>query len=258
MPAALKRNHWLMNRKPSSIDSHPGHYGSNRAVHSHFRSSEQINHVQLTVPQRHHGHMRTRSLGNDITLAITNGVTVPNEQEVRHPTPSPLPSPTPLTDVKRHTKHRSPPTMVKQASLGAYPDPSQTFNSGNEDEFGESSSLVCFNSYSDGDEDVETVKAQSVPRLISLSVSGDYTQTDPSERFTRSYSEVLPGTLVMEPCVHIWTYMYAYVCMYVCMYVRTYVCMYIRTYVCMYVCTCICMYVHMYVGLYCMSIHTHM
>lgn len=193
MPAALKRNHWLMNRKPSSIDSHPGHYGSNRAVHSHFRSSEQINHVQLTVPQRHHGHMRTRSLGNDITLAITNGVTVPNEQEVRHPTPSPLPSPTPLTDVKRHTKHRSPPTMVKQASLGAYPDPSQTFNSGNEDEFGESSSLVCFNSYSDGDEDVETVKAQSVPRLISLSVSGDYTQTDPSERFTRSYSEVLPG-----------------------------------------------------------------
>ena len=206
MPAAVRRNHWLSSRKPGSLESSTSSYGRHAGIPALYRSSEQINQVQLPVPPRHQGHMRTRSLGNDITLSTVSGHTGGHaEQETRIPIPSPLPSPTPLAEVSRTAKHRSPPVMMKQASLGTYTEQGQNFNA-NGDDFGESSSLVCFNSYSDGDDDVVTGKAQSVPRLANLSIPGEYTHVDPKESFTRSYSEVVvPGQSL-----------HVHMCMYVC------------------------------------------
>ena len=242
VPGAVRRAQWIRGSK-GSVDSaqllqqrSPRQGAFSPSVYMSSETINKVNSSHLSVPQYEgkKGHSRSRSLGNDVVFSVSN--TGPRSESfyqdpVCEDTPGrmlsmPSPSLTRSDDYSVDSAtQRSPPAMVKQSSLGGYSLDSRlvssqqhsnpTFNLEHTDnEFGECSSLCCFNGHYYSDDEVEPGKARSLPKLAMISVSAEHGSA--REPFQRALSEV------QCKCVCVWC---AYSCM-LCMhtYVRMCVC----------------------------------
>lgn len=215
VPGALRRAQWVRGGGKGSVDSAQLHHQRsprqgtfNPIVYMSSEAIDKGNSIHLSVPQgaANKGHSRSRSLGNDGLFSISNTNTRADyfyQDSTCEDAPGRMPSlPSPaLTRSDDHSLdsglQRSPPAMVKQASVGGYSlDPrvistqssNPTFTlEQTDDDFGESSSLFNFNGHYSDDE-VEPGKAQSLPKLAMISVSAEH--SSPREPFQRALSEV--------------------------------------------------------------------
>lgn len=230
VPGAVRRAQWIRSSKGSVDSAQLLQQRSQQQIPFNpivYMSSETINKVNsthLSVPQNaaKKGHSRSRSLGNDGLFSISN---TSNRLEsfyqdsAREGMPGRMPSlPSPmLTQSDDHSvdlvPQRSPPAILKQASLEGYSldarmtsspqNSNPTFTLEQTDDYGESSSLFCFNGHYSDDE-VEPGKARSLPKLAMTSVSAEHSSL--REPYQRALSEV------QCECVH------ACVCIRACVY----------------------------------------
>ena len=214
VPGAVRRAQWIRSSK-GSVDSaqmlqqrSQPQIPFNPIVYMSSETINKVNSTHLSVPRNaaKKGHSRSRSLGNDGLFSISN---TSNRLEsfyqdsTREDMPGRMPSlPSPmLTQSDDHSvdsvPQRSPPAILKQASLEGYSLDSRmisspqnsnpTFTLEQTDDYGESSSLFCFNGHYSDDE-VEPGKARSLPKLAMTSVSAEHSSL--REPYQRALSEV--------------------------------------------------------------------